>query len=288
MLDIRPARDGEFHTMSDPGLVGYALHKPFDTKDYKYQWVAVRDGTVVARAAWWAGPEDAEPSTLDHFDFTDLEAGTRLLAAAPWRPEYQLVLPVGWRDSPAVRQAAEQRIEAATRAGYTPLVERYGYRWTPDRGLPERPDRLVYRPNPRDEEVLAVFRKVHSGTLDAHARRTALRDGLAKAAEESLDFLRWMPSPREWWRLAYTRDGELVGLTMPCYHHSAAVIGYIGVVPEQRGHGYAYDLLAEATHVLVGEGRDVIVAGTDIGNVPMARNFAKAGYPVSHLRLDLT
>jgi YD repeat-containing protein len=58
-------------------------------------------------------------------------------------------------------------------------------------------------------------------------------------------------------------------------------------VPDQRGHGYAYDLLAEATRMLVAEGADRIVASTDVANTPMAVTFAKAGYPVAQHRIDL-
>ncbi|MFG1946181.1 hypothetical protein [Nonomuraea sp. NPDC048826] len=50
--------------------------------------------------------------------------------------------------------------------------------------------------------VLEVFRGIHQGSLDAHARRTVAASGLEAAAQEELDYLRWLPSPREWWRLA--------------------------------------------------------------------------------------
>ncbi|MBL3669672.1 GNAT family N-acetyltransferase [Streptomyces sp. M2CJ-2] len=51
-------------------------------------------------------------------------------------------------------------------------------------------------------------------------------------------------------------------------------------MPEHRGHGYAHDLLVEATHKLPDEGVDRIVAGTDQTNVLMAAHFARAGLPV--------
>jgi RimJ/RimL family protein N-acetyltransferase len=96
-----------------------------------------------------------------------------------------------------------------------------------------------------------------------------------------------MPSPREWWRLAFTQDGELVGLTVPGRNYAAPVIGIVGVVPEQRGHGHAYDLLVEATHLLVEEGVDEITADTDTTNTPMAATFARAGYPITQERVYL-
>jgi RimJ/RimL family protein N-acetyltransferase len=135
--------------------------------------------------------------------------------------------------------------------------------------------------------ILDLFRRIHQGTLDAHARRAVARSGLDAAAQEDLDILRWMPSPREWWRLAYTPGGELVGLAAPSRTYNDPAVGYIGVVSEHRGHGYAYDLLVEVTHLLAAEGVDRIVAGTDTTNTPMVATFAKAGYPVDQERIDL-
>jgi hypothetical protein len=48
----------------------------------------------------------------------------------------------------------------------TPLVERYGYRWTPARGLPARPGRLEFLPEPDDAVILDIFRRVRQGSLD--------------------------------------------------------------------------------------------------------------------------
>jgi RimJ/RimL family protein N-acetyltransferase len=296
-LVIRPLVAGEedlFDSLPDPGLVGFAAFG--DTYlamaangEYRpeWTWIALREGTVVARAAWWGGPTDAKPLALDWFDFTDTDAAVELLRTAPLHAEYNLKLPPGWRELPAVAAQADARIDAATRAGFTAMVERYHYRWTPECGMPERPGRLEYRGEPDDDVILDVFRRIHHGSLDAHARRTVTESGIDAAAQEQLDILRWMPSPREWWRLAYTHAGDLVGLTAPCHHYNDPVIGYIGVVPEHRGHGYAYDLLVEATHLLVSEGADRIVAGTDVTNTPMAAAFAKAGYPIEQHRIDL-
>lgn len=92
---------------------------------------------------------------------------------------------------------------------------------------------------------------------------------------------------RVWWRLAYTVDGELVGLTVPGRNYGGPTIGIVAVVPERRGHGYAYDLLVEATHLLVAEGATEITAETDTANTPMAATFARAGYPVVQERVYL-
>lgn len=296
-LVIRPLAAGEeelFESLPDPGLVGFAAFGDTYSNmatagEYRpeWTWVALRDGVVVARAAWWAGPEDDKPLALDWFDFTDRDAAVRLLRTSPLRAQYSLKLPPGWRDDHVVRQQAQLRIDAAVAAGLTPLVERYRYRWTPECGVPPCPGRLEFRPEPDDAVIFDVFRRIHEGSLDAHARRAVSESGVDAAAQEDLDLLRWMPSPRDWWRLAYTTGGELVGLSAPGRNYNDPIIGYIGVVPEQRGHGYAYDLLVEATHILADQGVDRIVAATDQTNYPMAANFAKAGYPIAQERIDL-
>lgn len=224
---------------------------------------------------------------LDWFDFTDAGAAAELLRAAPLHTQYTLKLPPRWRDEPAVREAAEVRIAAARAAGLMPLVERWRYRWTPDCGVPACPGRLDFRPEPDDAAFLEVFRRVNRGTLDAHVRRTIAESGLDASARKELEFLQWLLSPRAWWRLAFQPGGALVGLAVPARNHSDPTIGYVGVVPEHRGHGYAFDLLVEATHLLAAEGVDRIVAGTDVTNTPMAATFARAGYPIDQARIDL-
>ncbi|WP_370969081.1 GNAT family N-acetyltransferase [Amycolatopsis sp. cg9] len=296
-LVVRPLEAGEealFTSLPDRGLVGRTLLGNDFTEmakqgEYRpeWTWVALRDDVVVARAAWWARPVDDEPIALDWFDFTDFDAGVELLKTAPLRTEYALTTPPAWQDDPDVAHEVTTRVEAAERAGYRKLVERYRFRWTPENGLPERPGRLVFRPEPDDDVILEVFKRVHVGSLDAHVRKTVEEHGLDAAAREDLDIMKWMPAPRDWWRLAYTPEGELVGLSLPSRNAYDPVVGYIAVVPEHRGRGYAYDLLVEATHELVGHGADRIVAGTDVGNVPMAKAFAKAGYPVTQHRIDL-
>jgi RimJ/RimL family protein N-acetyltransferase len=295
-LVIRPLTAGEeplFDSLADPALVGPAAFGARYSDivargNYRpsFSWVALRDGVVVARAAWWGRPQDDAPVVLDWFDFVDQDAAVRLLRAAPGPAEYSLALPPGWRGRPAVAQAAQARIAAAAAVGMKPLVERYGYRWTRGCGLRARPGRLDFRPEPDDTVFLDIFRRVHQGSLDAHAQRAIAASGLNAAAAEDLEILRLMPGPREWWRLA-TVDDDVVGLTVPSRNYADPVIGYVAVLPEHRGRGYAYDLLVEATQVLVAEGADRIVANTDVTNLPMAATFAKAGYPVTDHRLDL-
>ncbi|MEU0302526.1 GNAT family N-acetyltransferase [Streptomyces sp. NPDC006175] len=286
-----------FHSLQGPALVGRAafghryapVHEGGEYRP-EWTWVALRDGVVVARAAWWGGPEDTEPLLLNYFDFAEGEddTGAELLRRAPWSVEYELIVPPGWREAPEVRAAASARIAAAEAAGMKILVERYRYEWTPADGLPERPGRLEFREEPDDAVVLEVLRRVHSETLDAHARRTvAGPGGLEQAAQEELDFFNWCPSPRSWWQLAYTPDGRLAGIHVPARNPGGPCIGFIGVVPEARGHGYGYDLLVECTRFLAAEGATSVAGATDRGNTPMAAAFARAGHRITQERVHL-
>jgi GNAT superfamily N-acetyltransferase len=253
MLELRPLAAGEedlFLSLRAPALVGVESFG----RDYR-EFAALRQ----YRPEWtWVALRD-----------------NKVVARAAWW---------GGRDTPAVLAAGEARIEVARRAGMQPFVERLRYRWTPEHELPARPGRLVFQAEPDDDVILDVLRRIVDGSLDAHQRRAKDKDA---AARDELDFFKWMPSPRDWWRLAFTRDGELVGLTVPGRNYASPVIGVVGVVPELRGHGHAYDLLVEATHLLVGEGVDEIIAETDTTNTPMAATFARAGYPITQERVYL-
>ncbi len=90
-LIIRPLRAGEtdfflsypfprqpelWETARDyAALVATGEYRP------EHTWVAIRDGIVVARACWWAGPDDEHPAALDW-----LEAEPRGNAS---RPEHE-------------------------------------------------------------------------------------------------------------------------------------------------------------------------------------------------------
>ncbi|MFF7474042.1 GNAT family N-acetyltransferase [Streptomyces sp. NPDC008092] len=276
-----------FDTLPDP----LRMRERHQTPGFRPGWkrVALRDGRVVARAAWWAAPGATEPILINWFDVAEgeEEAGAELLRSAPWQvAELELDLPTGWRDVAAQRTAAETSFTAARKAGFQLLVERYNYRWTPECGLPERPGRLAFTAEPDDRVFFDALRRIHSVTLDAHARRAVAQGGVDQAAQEEMDFFHWMPSPREWWQIARTPDGEPVGIHIPGHNPAGPCIGFIGVLPEQRGHGYAYDLLVECTHFLAGHGADFIAAATDQGNTPMAAHFARAGYPVVRERVN--
>lgn len=301
-LIVRPLTEGELDLfLALPGQVGSRHPQlPYDYFDmlaaghYRpgWTWVALKAGRLVARAAWWGDPNGEHPSLLDWFDLgTDpdrVEVGARLLRTANLmlrtedgrRPEYQLFLPGDWRTQPELRAAIQDQLAAAGQAGMELLDERRRYEWTPAAGLPERSDRLAFRPvGAADTDlVLAALRQISWGSLDIHTVREVRRVGVEEAALAQFAGLDSLGGPRSWWRLAFTPNWQLAGIAVPSRNFEGPIIGFIGVVPGHRGAGYGRDLLAGATDILAAEGADRIRADTDSTNIPMAAVFERAGY----------
>ena len=274
-------------------------------------WIAEADpGTggngPLALATWWARPWTIPPRALDGLsvgdlpegaDRTDLAAG--LLSAAHQAfardgvtrpPEFHILLPSDWRDREDVTEAVAWRQEAARRAGLTEALERIRYEWTPADGLPGPRGRLTFRAEPDDEVFVRLFTRTLTGTLDSTSDQQRRLVGAEAQARADVEFYRDnMPGERGWWRVAYTADGQPAGYGVPSRNTESPVVGYLGVLPEQRGHGYAEEILAEITRILVEEADAAVInADTDLGNRPMAAAFDRAGYRTLGHRLVLS
>lgn len=261
-----------------------------------WMWVALRGDRLLGRISWWTGRPGTAPQALDFFDLdpalpADEAAGIgrRLLetateavvpAGAP-RPEFGRFMPADWREVPETRAHLETLFGVLTDSGARPLVERLRLEWRAGAPVPEPRGRLVFRPVRDREDLLALMTPVMEGTLDAHGQAD-LASGLSPREAAELhydDELAHYTTPRAWWRIAELAEtGEPVGFVVPARNNYHPIIAYVGVLPAQRGNGYIDDILAEGTRVLAAEGVPNIRAATDVGNVPMAKSFARAGY----------
>ena len=254
-----------------------------------WTWVAEKDGTIQALAIWWGGIGADHPFSIDGLyyvgDGDPVPVWTELIkhamAARPADaepPEYHFFLDSDWKDKPDIVAGLESRSKAAMAAGMTSTTDRLRYRWKPDCGLPARSTRLHFEPAD-DEAFVDVFMRVSQGSLDAATAREIARLGVEGSARDELELYKSMPnSDRAWWRLAYDADGKLIGFAIPSANAGGFTVGYLGVVPEHRGHGFIDDLLAEITHVHAEAGAEQITADTDFANVPMAKSFERLGY----------
>ncbi|ONI71415.1 GNAT family N-acetyltransferase [Kribbella sp. ALI-6-A] len=259
---------------------------------HAWTWAAEEDGRIVALAVWWGMPQSEHPFSIDGLYYAGdgdpvpvwAELIRHTLDSMPEPPEYHVFLPSGWREQPEVVAALEPRLAAAAQAGLSQLTERLRYEWLPAYGLPARSTRLRFEPAD-DDAFLRAFVRVIEGSLDAATARAVAQDGAEASAKADLEVYQEMPGERDWWRLAYDEAGDLVGFIVPSANNGGPVIGYVGVLPEQRGHGYVDDLLAEGTHLLAETGAEQIRADTDLTNRPMAASFERLGYRNHAIRM---
>jgi RimJ/RimL family protein N-acetyltransferase len=254
-------------------------------------WVALRGGRLEARAAWWGGAVNAAPSLLDFLDVGDapdrVAIGGSLLRAALGEivttprvsPEYIRFVPPGWREQSGSRREIEDLMAIVSGTGAHLLAERYRFEGRPGAPVPEPAGRLVFRPASGDREVIDLMTLALDGTLDAHGRRDLARMPARQAAARQYhDELGRYRSPRRWWQIAEQPGGEPVGFVFPARNDYGAIIAYLGVLPAHRGRGYIDEILAAGTRILAAQDVPRIRATTDLGNVPMAAAFARAGW----------
>jgi len=252
----------------------------------EWTWLALDGDWIAGLAIWWGFPAGDRPLALDALysppSIADpVPLWTELIQRVPPPVEYHIFTLPGRRDDPAIAA----RLAAATAAGLSTLTERLRYEWTADVPLPARSTRLRFAADPDDEAFVEVFQRISEGSLDVATRAGVGRVGARAHAEEDVADYKLMPGPRDRWRLAYDASGELVGCALPSANDGGPVVGYLGVLPAHRGHGYVDDLLAEITWQLAADGSTCIRADTDTTNLPMAAAFDRAGYRVFAIRL---
>lgn len=294
---IRPIRRDElaaFAAFSDQAERNTALATSLDTwltgDQTRLDWLIVAevDGAFVGRVAYSSDRGLPHPKHVVFFD-------------APWDHDAfglqeelfrrSLALVGGHRipcieyflDTPSERVPAPDALTAAlSRFGFTLSLERVRIEWIRAAPLRTPAQHFTFRTLEEvgEEAFIAAIARVSEGTLDSYTQQRCAEIGaLAEAREHFQDEQRFQKrwEPR-WWQLAYTEAGQLVGLAMPAENPSWPNIGYIGVVPEQRGHGYIDELIIQGTRTLQAEGARRVIADTDFGNVPMANAFRRCGY----------
>lgn len=247
-------------------------------------------GQAVGRVAYWTQPSAGKPLDIvlleAPWDADYLSVGTylpretlaRMAALGAESIGHALDIPP---QPPQWQLMPDHRAALLEHLGFT--QERTTRRFELPADVPRaRPTtRLTFRSISEMGEpaFLDAIARVTEGTLDQLLASDREQLGRAEAAHKLFEILRGMEYDPAWWQLAYTRTGELAGLVMPAALASgAAVIGYIGVMPAQRGHGAIDELLARAAITLHAAGYTSVLADTDVGNTPMANALLRAGY----------
>ncbi|HEX6708979.1 MAG TPA: hypothetical protein VF068_01490 [Rubrobacter sp.] len=243
------------------------------------------------RVAFWTLPGLEEPFALVLLDvpWDGGHVGTRLLRyvldearrlgaeeiehvidAPPMRPQFQ--------------HHHEKRMALLEHEGFALRRETDRFEWRGE----ERPlvhDRLTFRTlgEVGEEAFVDAMIMVSEGTLDRGIREVRERLGPRRAARGFFEDAQRVKHDDSLWRLAYTPEGNLVGLVMPAEPPTFLTIFYVGVVPLMRGRGYVDDLLAAGTATLL-DAREKdgfekpLRADTDVSNAPMAAAFERVGW----------
>ena len=270
----------------------------------EWMWVALQGDRLAARAAWWGSPGADAPALLDVLDIDHdgpdpdrIGVGVHLLRTAiaatiptgAHPPDYIRFVPSDWRENATTREAVQDRMTIAEGTGARLFVERLRLEWQPGTPIQRPSPGLRFRSIADEEELLGLLTAALDGTLDAHSQADLSRMSAREVAVSQYEdeFARYS-SPRGWWRIATLPDGPTVGFVIPARNDYNAVIAYIAVLPQHRGHGFVDAILAEGTRILAAEGVPRIRAATDLGNTPMAAAFQRAGYVNFERSINMT
>lgn len=254
----------------------------------QWLWVAEHESHWLGRVAYTANRGETTPGCLDWLEVvpgldettiaTDLTRESLRQIRTPTLRQIEAIL-----DAPSALAGDPQRSSTLLGAvGFRLILDRRKFEWTQEDPIPPLPTRLMFRTLSEvgDATFIQTMARITEGTLDHYTQEEVREMGPVEAArrhfhDEQRYQKRWEP---HWWQMGLLPDGQIVGVVMPAENSRWPNIGYIGVVPEQRGHGYVHDLLAQGTRTLIAEGAQRIIAATDLGNVPMANAFLHMGY----------
>jgi ribosomal protein S18 acetylase RimI-like enzyme len=139
-----------------------------------------------------------------------------------------------------------------------------------------------YRSVPVDNfprsEIIELIEKTSQNSADSQIKLYRQQLGGIADAELTLGMMESLSHEPLWWRVALAPKGEPLGIVLPVWAFGEMVIGFIGVVPENRGRNIASFLLFEAWSVIRLQGHSTICAEADEQSVPMHRALEKSQF----------
>jgi ribosomal protein S18 acetylase RimI-like enzyme len=258
----------------------------------KPEWclLGLEEGAPAARGALWAFPGEAVPRDLvlieTEWSDESLSAGQALLTRL-----HELARGLGAEElthsidsppaAPQYQEHEDARIRLLEKAGYELL--RDGLRWrysgsAPDEAREEHPLTFRTLPEVGEDAFVEAIAATYEGIRDSWITRGIEENGTLGAARADFRDEQGLDYRPEWWELSYTADGNLAGVIMAAKNPTAAVISYVGIVPELRGRGLASRLVRRGTGRLLAGGAEEIRGDCDRDNIGMIKAFERAGY----------
>jgi RimJ/RimL family protein N-acetyltransferase len=245
----------------------------------------VREGD--SRAVLWTLPGGEVPSHVvlieTEWDDPELRSGRALMARVHALAAELGATELGHTiDSPPVapqyQEHPEARVALLEAAGYEPL--RDGLRWllrAPGAASNDGPLRFRTIAEVGEDAFVDAIAATFEATPDAELTREVQERGARGAARAYLDDHTALEHQPEWFELGFAGD-ELVVVIMGARNPTSAVIAYVGVVPAQRGRGFAAALVHRGSERLAAAGATEIRGDCDRDNIAMAKAFERAGY----------
>jgi ribosomal protein S18 acetylase RimI-like enzyme len=140
-------------------------------------------------------------------------------------------------------------------------------------------------------EIIALLEQTSELSADSQIQFYRERLGGMKDAEMTLKVMEYTDYDPDWWRVAISAEGQLIGIVLPVLVYGEPTIGFIGVRPECRGRKIAQSLLAEARSIMSRSGWSTLYAEADQRNASMYRALISSGFTLQcrnqEWRLDL-
>jgi ribosomal protein S18 acetylase RimI-like enzyme len=144
--------------------------------------------------------------------------------------------------------------------------------------LTMRPYRSVQVDNFERAEIIALIEKTSARSSDAQIEFYRQRLGGIADAEMTLRMMESTRYDPRCWRVALAPDGHTLGIIFLVVAFGEPTVGFLGVIPEDRGRNIASFLLVEAWSVMRQEGYSTLCAETDERSVSMHRALTKSQF----------
>ncbi|MBW4600581.1 MAG: GNAT family N-acetyltransferase [Calothrix sp. FI2-JRJ7] len=253
-------------------------------------FVAEEAGEFVGRTAYWKLPSLNNFLEIDFLEVSlsvdYLKVGAELLARSldmlnlPVNTVIQHTLDIPYPIFTLEPSNSVARIELLEQFGFWLIREtcRFELQAIAAEVKPSR--QLLYRTldDVGEDTFIDAIERVSSNSLDQIIKQEIEELGAKEYAHGYFQRMKALKYKSTCWQLAYTSEMALVGLVMPAENDGGAIIGYLGVAPEQRGHGYSTELLTQGTQTLLSDGATRIRSDADVNNIPMVSAFGRVGY----------
>lgn len=175
----------------------------------------------------------------------------------------------------------QEYVDTFIKSGFKSIQEKMSFIWEKGNIINNKTTRLQFKSLQKvgSEEFINAIEKVTEGTLDKDDLDCIREFGSKQAAIKYFNSLKDIDFNKNWWRLAYTNNNDLVGLIIPQkFNDNEGAINYIGVVPEKRGNSHVNDLIIEGIMILNENNIKKIIADIDVNNYPLEKALCKEGF----------